>query len=480
MLYVRGNRRDYDHWAELGNSGWSYEDVLPYFIKSEDNQEAAMIRSRFHGTGGYLTVQNPPYQTPLARAFVASGVELGYQHTDTNGASQSGFSFVQGTLRRNARCSTAKAFLRPARKRDNLQISLYSRVLKVLIDSNTRRAYGVRFERNGVIYTAMASKEVILSAGAIGTPQILMLSGIGPADHLESLGIDVIANLSVGDNLQDHVSNGGMVFLVDQPVSFLSKRVFNVPSLIKYGMNRETPLSTLGGVEGVGFVKTKYADTDDDWPDIQFHFVGASPVSDGGTKVRYAHGVIESTWNQYYQPIVNKDTFQIIPTLLRPKSTGYIRLRSIDPYSSPIIDPRYFQDPRDVKVLVEGTKIAMNLSRSQGFKTYGTQFYSKPFPGCEEFNVDSDDYFECFARHYTMTFYHPVGTCKMGPRSDAAAVVDPQLRVYDIEGLRVIDASVMPTIVSGNTNAPTIMIAEKAADFIKSFWNISGLQYRWF
>ena len=254
MLYVRGNRRDYDGWAEMGNTGWSFNDVLPYFRKSEDNRSPLMQRSKYHGVGGPLTVQDPPVRTPLAEAFVEAGQELNYKALDANGESQSGFMLAQGTLRRNARCSTAKAFLRPARNRNNLKISLRSHVLKIVIDPATKRARGVQFERDGVIYSVEADKEVILSAGTVASPQILMLSGVGPAEHLHKMDIAVIANLSVGDNLQDHVSNGGMIYLVNQPVSFITSRVFTIPTFLNYQMNRRTALSALGGVEGKLFI----------------------------------------------------------------------------------------------------------------------------------------------------------------------------------------------------------------------------------
>ena len=470
MLYVRGNRRDYDRWEAMGNTGWSYDDVLPYFIKSEDNRNPYLASTAYHGTGGYLTVQEQSFFTPLVAAFVAAGEELGYKNNDGNGLTQTGFMFAQSTTRDGARCSTAKAFLRPVRNRPNLHVAMRAFVQKIIIDPLTKRATGVQFLRHGVHYEVAATKEVILSAGSVASPQLLMLSGIGPADHLTSLGIPIIADLSVGDNLQDHISLGGMVFQIDKPYSMVADRFYNLPSVARYFLRGKGPLTSVGGAEGLAWVKTKYANQSDDWPDIEFHFVAGTPVSDGGTDVRLNNNVRDDVWYNYYAPIARTDTWQVIPMLLRPESTGTIRLASSNPDDKPIIDPRYFSSDQDLRVVIEGTKIGLALSETKAFQELGSRFYTKPFPGCEGYTLWTDDYWGCFIRHYSLTIYHPVGTCKMGPSSDPTAVVDPRLRVHGIRGLRVVDASIMPKHVSGNTNAPTIMIAEKAADMVKEDW----------
>jgi glucose dehydrogenase (acceptor) len=398
------------------------------------------------------------FRTPLADAFLLSGKELGYKVRDCNGEFQTGFMMAQGTVRKGQRCSTAKAFLRPVRYRPNLHISTKSTVLKILIDPDTKVAYGVQFEKKGRIYHVSANKEVILSAGSIASPQTLMLSGVGPAAHLQSMGIKVIADLPVGENLQDHVALGGMVFQINDTVSVIQHRVLNVTTMVDYIVSGGTALSTLGGVEALAWVKTKYADPNDDWPDIQFHFAGASVVSDGGRTIRKAHGVRDVVWDEYYKPIANTDTFSIMPVGLRPKSRGYIRLNSTNPYDKPIINPNYYSHPEDLQVMIEGAKIALAIGNSQAFKRYGTKFYGQSFPGCQHHPLGSDDYFGCWIKSYSMTLAHVTGTCKMGPDSDPEAVVNAHLKVRGIRGLRVVDCSVMPLVPSGNTNSIAVSI----------------------
>ncbi|XP_042890206.1 glucose dehydrogenase [FAD, quinone]-like [Penaeus japonicus] len=471
MLYVRGNRRDYDYWEALGNHGWGFDTILHYFKKSEDNRNPYIARNlKYHGTGGYLTVQEAPWRTPLATAFVEGGVEMGYENRDYNAEYQTGFMIPQGTIRRGSRCSTSKAFIRPVRLRKNLHVAMYSFVTKILIDQYSKRAYGVKFLRNGRAHVAHARKEIIVSAGAINSPQLLMLSGIGPQKHLYSHGIPVIQDLPVGYNLQDHIGTGGLVFLIDQQVSLVQTRYENLPSVLKYAMFGSGPLTVLGGVEGIAFVKTKFTNYTDDWPDIEFHFISGSPASDGGRQIRKVHGLSEKVWQQMFKPISFRDSWSVYPMLLRPKSRGYITLRSDSPFDKPLITHNYLTDPKDVKVMIEGIKIALALAETKAFKKFGSRFYTRPMPGCEYATPWTDEYWECLARSYTSTIYHPVGTCKMGPYWDPEAVVDPELKVYGISGLRVADASIMPTLVSGNTNAPVIMIGEMVSDMIKKYW----------
>ncbi|XP_060533708.1 uncharacterized protein LOC132706396 [Cylas formicarius] len=468
MLYVRGNKHDYNLWEQLGNPGWGYRDVLKYFIKSEDNRNPYLAKTPYHGKGGLLTIQESPWRSPLVVAFVQAGMELGYPNRDINGAEQAGFMIAQGTIRRGKRCSTAKAFLRPVKLRKNIHVALNSHVTRILINPSNMRAFGVEFARNGKKQVVLARKEVIMSAGSINTPQIMMLSGIGPRRELNKHKIPILRDLPVGENMYDHVAMGGLTFRIDKPVSIVQDRFQAIPMTMQYVLSERGPMTTLGGVEGLAFVNTKYGNRS--WPDIQFHMAPASINSDGGARVRKVLGLTDELYETVYKPIANKDVYTLMPLLLRPRSKGWVRLRSRNPFDAPIVNANYFDDPFDVKTLVEGAKIAVRISEAKSFKKFGSRLHTIPLPNCKNIEFGSDEYWECHMRTISMTVYHPVGTCKMGPAWDREAVVDPRLRVYGVAGLRVIDASIMPTLTSGNTNAPVIMIGEKGADLIKEDW----------
>ncbi|XP_053202771.1 glucose dehydrogenase [FAD, quinone]-like [Panonychus citri] len=469
MLYVRANRRDYDNWAyNQGCYGWSWDEIYPYFLKSEDNQDPIRGSKPWHARGGYLTVSTPPSPTPLAKAFLDAAGPLGYEVRDVNGPVQTGFMYPQGTIRHGARCSTAKAFLLPAKHRANLRLVTFAQVTKILFNAH-KRAVGVRFSHFGIMHKVTAKREVIVSAGAINSPQLLMLSGIGPRYHLESLGIPVVADLPVGENLQDHIYPGGIHFSLEEPVSIVEERTANPQNVLTYFTFGKGPLTSLGAIEGLGFVNSRFANWTDDYPDVEVHFIAGGPMSDDGKSLRDQVGIKEEIWTKYYQPYTEKDGFSVYPVLLRPKSRGWVRLKSRNPFAAPLIDPQYLTADNDIHVVVDSMKFAIQLGYSHAFKKFRPKLYDRMFPGCEEYLQWSSEYLACIARSFTATIYHPVGTCKMGSPLDPSAVVDPQLRVLGgVSGLRVVDASIMPLIVSGNTNAPTIMIAEKAADLIKS------------
>lgn len=467
MVYTRGSPKDFDNWERLGAKGWSYKDVLPYFKKSEDMQDDQLAKKGYHGCGGYLKVSTNTFKTPAIKAFLEAGAELGYEtNIDYNGPSQTGFAVSQGTIGNGERCSVSSSFIAAAVDRPNLHILTHSFATKILFNKK-KRAIGLQFHRNFKSHVVKSKNEVILSAGAINSPKLLLLSGVGPKDDLKQLGLPIIADLPVGRNLQDHISPGGIHFTMKTGSGILASRQLAdyETAFYRYRNNREGIL-TLSPSEGVAFISTKY-NNDSSWPDIHVHFQAVSPADDPQNS-RKMVGLSQELWDKVYAPYVGKDTFTIGPVVLRLKSVGYTKLRSTDPYDDPIIDPKYFSHPDDIKVAVDGMKLGIAIGKTKAFKKLGAELFNSKFPGCEALVQFSDEYLECVVRSYTATSYHPAGTCKMGAIDDRTAVVDSELNVLGgIHGLRVVDASVMPLVVSGNTNAPTIMIAEKAADMIK-------------
>lgn len=358
MLYIRGNKRDYDNWASLGNIGWSWNDVFPYFLKSEDMRIPEYQDDANHGTGGPLSVEYFNYEQPITRKILEAGKQLGYSIIDVNGEYQTGFTRSHATVREGLRCSTAKAFLRPASKRENLHVSLHSLAEKVLIDEY-KHTYGVKFRKHGKERIIKVKKEVILSAGAIQSPQLLMLSGIGDSQHLKDLGIYPITHLpGVGKNLQDHIAMGGHSFIFDNPYKngtdycFNLKTVFTVGNLIDFVVHNKGSLYSMMEAEAMAFVNTKYADSTDDYPDIQLFIAPTADNMDGGLFGKRANGLTDETYAELYEDILYESSFSIVPLLLRPKSRGYLQLRDSNPNSPPRIYPNYFSHPDDIKVLV--------------------------------------------------------------------------------------------------------------------------------
>jgi choline dehydrogenase len=431
MIYIRGHRADYDGWRDLGNPGWGYADVLPYFKKSEDNSRGG---DEFHGVGGPLAVCDPIEPNPLSRAFVDAAAAFGLaRNPDFNGASQLGCGFYQVTQRNGARVSAADAFLKLALGRRNLSVATGARATRVLFDGT--HAVGVEFVREGQIQAARAEREVILAAGAIHSPQLLLLSGIGPAEHLRSLGLPVIADVpGVGANLHDHLFLP-VAFECIRPVSL--DRAETLGNFLRWKFLRSGPF-TSNIAEAGGFLRR---DSRRAAPDLQFHFGPAYYLDHGFTRPE-GRG------------------FTLGPTLIRPESRGSLRLRSADPADSPLLDPNYLAAEGDVRLLVDGIRICREIAAQSAFDPYRGE-ETHPGTTCV---TESD--LATYVRRVGETVYHPVGTCRMG--SDSLAVVDAELRVRGVERLRVADASVMPTIIGGNTNAPVIMIAEKAAYLIRS------------
>ncbi|GAB6033644.1 R-mandelonitrile oxidase [Chamberlinius hualienensis] len=475
MIFVRGNKKDFDDWAALGNVGWDYNSVLPYFIKME-NFTGPSTDAAIRGKTGPLTVGFVPYHTVLADTFVSAGNENGYNTVDYNGHTQTGVQRIQATTRDGQRCSTNKAYLWPiVHTRPNFVLKTHATVLKVLLNDK-KAAIGVKYAINGEEHTALASKEVILSAGALNSPQLLMLSGIGDPTDLQPFGIKVLVeNKGVGKNFQDHVACGGVEWLIDQPVSLVTSRVVNDQTIKEWKDHGTGPLTIPSDVEATAFVHTTTEYAAEDFPDIQLFYFSGTPASDGGTGARYTTGFTNASWNGYYKEIENKDAFSIYPVLLRPKSRGYIGLRSANPYDAPVIEPAYFTDPGrvDIDTMVRGVHVALNFGNSKAFSKFGAKLHNATFPGCEPYPLHSDAYWECLARHFISINFHPSSSCTMGDRTKTPlAVVDNRLRVYGVKNLRVIDAAIIPLSPSGNTNGPTIMIGEKGSDLIKEDWKL--------
>ena len=442
QLYTRGVPADYDEWeSRAGATGWSYRDVLPYFKRSENNQRYA---NEFHGYGGPLGVSNPISPMPICEAFFQAGQELGIPfNPDFNGASQGGLGYYQLTQLDARRSSAATGFVKPVLDRPNLTVQMQARTLRVIVEAN--RATGVEVVLGGSrdVQVVRAAREVIVSSGAIGTPKLLMQSGIGPAEHLESVGVPVRHGLrGVGANLQDHLD----LFVIAECTGDHTYDKYNRPhhaawAGLQYLLLKKGPVAS-SLFETGGFW---YADRDAAEParspDIQFHLGLGSGIEAGMAKLRNA-GV---TLNTAY---------------LRPRSRGTVRLAHADPASAPLIDPNYWSDPHDKAMALKGLRLAREILRAPALRRY---VQSEVLPGSR---LETDQELFEYACANAKTDHHPVGTCRMGQENDPDSVVTPDLRLIGLQGLRVVDASVMPFVPSCNTNAPTIMVAEKAADMI--------------
>lgn len=434
MLYVRGHKWDYDHWASLGNQGWAYDDVLPYFKRAENQERGA---DDYHGTGGPLNVAEQTSPRGFTDRFLQAGEQLQLPRTDDfNGAQQEGLGMFQVTQKNGERWSAAKGYLTPNLNRPNLHVVTKARASAIVMDG--KKATGVRYLQGGAEQRINANREVILCGGAFASPHLLLLSGIGPAAELKKHGIAVVHDLpGVGHNLQDHIDyvTGHKTSSRDVFGVGLGPTVTLLKAMVEW-KNKRTGLITTPFAEAGGFLKT---DPALDIPDIQLHFV-IGMVDDHNRKPHLGYG------------------YSCHVCVLRPKSRGTVGLKSAKPTDDPMIDPQFLSDDADLETLLAGFKVMRRILQAPAFDgVRGKELYTA--------GIDDDDALRTIIRNRADTVYHPVGTCRMG--QDDLAVVDDQLRVHGLDGLRVVDASIMPTLIGGNTNAPTVMIGEKAVDMIK-------------
>ncbi|RUS81137.1 hypothetical protein EGW08_011123 [Elysia chlorotica] len=458
MVYTRGLKQDYDSWARAGATGWAYKDVLPYFMKSENNENADFVKSGYHKMGGPLRVGRSKTHS-LTNYLVRAGKEMGFKVININGAESDGIVEIQSTIHKGKRQSSSRAFLYPALWRSNLHVKTNSHVSKIILKD--KKAVGVTFMHNSTSKDIKARKEVILSAGTIGSAQLLLLSGIGPEKHLKSLKIPVEADLPVGENLQDSL-------LFDYPVgikrtlSITQERIESPWEQVKYMVFGKGMLASPNGVETATFTSSAL-NKDKTWPDIQLQFRGIL----GGVTYGQILGFSNETLSDISHRERYRDGMSCFSNILRPHSRGTLRLSTADPAQSPVIDPKYLEKEIDVDIILSGVKLCKQLLLTPSMQQLEAAYAELPSSACPDYKFDSDDYWRCVIRARAQPAARPVGTCRMGGVSDPLAVTDPQLRVKGIKSLRVVDASVLPSLPSGTTHIPTIMVAEKAADLIR-------------
>lgn len=466
MIYVRGNDRDYDEW---NIPGWSFNELIPYFKKSENNRQEWLFEltgDKYHGRTGELHIDGFNSIESIKTVVFEAVFEIGYvEHMDINADDHIGFVQAQGTIKGGERHSAASAFLLPVIERENLHIIKHATVTNVLIEND--QAKGIVFEIGDKKLKAIARKEVILSAGAVNSPKILMQSGIGKAEDLRKLEIPVVKELPVGENLHDHVMFM-YNFKYHKTRGKVQSPVELADGMFSYLKHRVGKFTGTGCSDMVGFVNTTQMDAK--YPDIQYLHVCQAMDALGFDEYLQNFGFKNEFIHNYLETNKKQPTIQFLVTLLRPKSRGYLKLRSKDPHDSPIINPNYLDEEEDIETLLRGLKLYRKLLDTESFKLHEIEEHRFDIPECDKFEYATDEYWRCYISYFSTTMFHPVGTCKLGNENDKSSVVTPSLKVKGIKGLRVIDASVIPTIISANTNPTTLAVAEKGSDLIKADW----------
>ncbi|GJQ78176.1 hypothetical protein Trydic_g2507 [Trypoxylus dichotomus] len=467
MVFTRGAKLDYDKWANLGNPGWSYNDLLPIFERLENCTVAYQDRS-YRGHKGPVYASTPDI-AKSGTVFLDAAENAGYQHVDYNGKTNKGVSLLQANIKRGLRCSGERCYIKPIKNRRNLTIRLHSHVTKILIKNNT--AYGVEFCKNGRRYTAYSSKEVVLSAGAISSPQILLLSGIGPTEQLQKFGIKPIHELPVGQTMLDHPGYFGLGFTFNDSIDIDFTDALN-DKRFKQLYNEGTGVLTSAAAANDILFTTTPNETDKSNTDIEIFYLATHFSASRRSGMAGIIHVTDVLYNYTYKPYEGQHVGNPAILLLHPKSKGRVELRSANPFVHPKIYPGFFTDPgnEDIKTLIAGIREAKRIMQAPPFDKYDAKEIDKPVYGCQDHTYDSDDYWECALRHLASSVFHLTTTCKMGPANDPEAVVDNNLRVHGINNLRVVDASVIPVSPTGHTNVPAFMVGEKGADIIKTYY----------
>ncbi len=439
--------------------------MLPYFIRSEANQNQELAKNSYHGSKGPMKVSDSNGAPELQTAFFEACEELGLKRNDFNGGKQEGYGRNQQTGYHGTRSHTARAYLRPAMIRQNIHVLTKATARKVLFHG--MRAVGVEYEHHGSLRTVLARKEVILSAGAMETPKLLMLSGIGPKKDLESLGIKVIKDAPVGNNLQNHVLLDGVGFGLREPISITPNDV-TLTELVKFNLFGTGVLSTTLA-EGIAYLRTPNQPKDDPRPYMSLMLFastfGVNPEAYEPTRAGW--NLQKQVFDSINEDMFNNETFLVVPMPMQVLSRGSVKLNSTKFEDPLLIDTNYYDDPTDIKVMIDSIRMAQKFASTTAFEKIGAKLLERVHSECRDMEYDSDAYWECYILHTSMTHWHQAGTCKMGGYQDATAPLDPKLRVKGVTGLRVVDASIMPRIVGGTINAAVIAIAERAADIIK-------------
>lgn len=475
MLYTRGSKEDFDYWVKLGNYGWDYyEHVLPAFKKSERATLKHFHKPEFHNSSGPLAVEHNPFRTPIADIFIRANKAMGLEEIDYNADQNVGVAHLQANTLKGRRHSAYKAFIQPAMKRKNLHIMLNTRVTKVLIDAKTKVAYGVEMTRKNRRMVVTARKEVILSAGAFHSPQLLILSGIGDKADLQKLGVPLIQDSPVGKQMYDHISFAGLMFTTNltNPVPDPLNPI-NWFSLVGDYLQGGGFMSVANGVEALGFIKTPTSSSPHlRLPEVELILLSLAPQMDSGYAAVEGERLKRSVYDAVYKPLegVTTYTFMIILSLLHPKSVGYLELKDRNPFNRPRFYPNFFKEPEDVESVLEAVKYTLQMIETAPFKKIGTKLHDIPLPSCAMHQFSSDDYWRCAIRTFCVSLHHQVGTCKMGSSDNPTAVVSPELKVYGVKRLRVVDTSIIPETTTSHTNAASYMIGERASDMIKSDW----------